>query len=96
MSHGEPRAAGRDAGLTIALAVLLADDRRAFGRNVFTKTDMKRCAKTVVNGFARLDNGMMFPRITGASRSPASSLWWIPLTLPAVPTGMKTGVGISE
>ena len=55
------------AGLTAALPFLLAENGR-----IFTARDMKRFARTVTRGFAPLDNGVLFPRITGGADLRAS------------------------
>ncbi|HOJ59529.1 MAG TPA: hypothetical protein PK878_04525 [bacterium] len=48
------------AALTMALPVLLAHENQ-----IFTREDMARLGKTVTQGFARLNNGVLFGEITG-------------------------------
>lgn len=68
------------AALTMALPILLAEDGQ-----VFTKEDMQRVANTVLKGFGRLGNGVLFGNVTGnpdaAGPEYASSpCHWLPLT----------------
>jgi hypothetical protein len=48
------------ASLTASFPILLASDRE-----VFREEDMKRMGLTVVKGFARLDNGVLFGNVVG-------------------------------
>jgi hypothetical protein len=58
------------AGLTMRIVYALAEDSE-----VFTKEDLERFAKTVLNGFGRRGDGMLYARITGApGLDPASHL----------------------
>jgi hypothetical protein len=66
------------AGLTIALPILLASEGE-----VFDEADMKRLGNTVVKGFGRLGNGLLFGDITGnpgsAPQYVALPVKWLPL-----------------
>lgn len=65
--------------LTISLPVLLASDKE-----IFTEADMKRIGNTVLQGFARLNNGILFGVVTGNPQSNPSLVQipgrWLPLT----------------
>ncbi len=52
------------ASLTMALPIILAGENA-----VFTREDMARLGKTVTQGFARLNNGVLFGDITGNPNS---------------------------
>lgn len=65
--------------LTLSLPIFLAT-----GNEVFTKDDMARFGNTVRNGFARLNNGILFGVVTGDPKSNPNLAQipgrWLPLT----------------
>jgi len=79
--HPRESVTGEDtshAGLTLRLALVLGESGE-----VFSEDDMKRFAKTVVNGFARRDDGILISRITGTTELKPSYIGlpsnWLPL-----------------
>jgi hypothetical protein len=61
---GLPREDISHGGLVVSLPVLLASEGE-----VFDRADMERFGRTVVSGFARLGDGILFGRIGGTGRS---------------------------
>lgn len=66
-------------GLVTMLPLLLAEDGE-----IFTTADIRRLARTALHGFARLDTGMLYPRVDGGTNAvpplPSTVAIWLQLS----------------
>ena len=74
------------AGLTLSLPMVLIQENQ-----VFTRDDLGRLAKTVLNGFARRDDGILFASITGNPKLPPDHIGYAVNYLPAAQADPEAG-----